>query len=329
MKPQGTLKSFFHFVAYNNFFVIIVAIIFVATGTTFAANPEMVISHDERVVSIDNTLILGLDMEDFDPEPQIEDVSEDEENYYVVYSMTNVAIVDYAWKDVTETRTLKVAKAALRGEDLGLRVAREIGQVADGVIAYLTEVQELEIKKGRSDKVASVTYSGLVGRFLDTEKKVFPSYKPVVKELNVKNPQAKAAVASDDDGDQSAHVSELQIQIIVRNAIDEYFRVRDTATSTPSDDLDDDDDNNDNDDDNDDDNTNPDQTATTTDPTLPSDDTKDDDTKKDDEVVKDADDEIRNDDTPRGDDPEPQPPEPSDPDPEPEPNPDPAPTSNP
>ncbi len=244
MKNKNTeSRGFFHFIAYNNFFVILVGAVFVIAGTTFAANPSMVVSQNQQIVSVDNSRILAVRMSSFDPTPRIVSVSEDPENYYVLYTLKNIGVIDYVWSDFLDQKTLKVSKAALKGEDLGLWVAREMGQVVDREISYLSEVQKKEKEIGRSNKVASVTYSGLAGRFFDKREKVFPSYNPVVRETQEIHPQSVPSSA-DNEGDErdepdgprrsdnnddtpSRPLSESEIESLVRKAIEEYFRNKD------------------------------------------------------------------------------------------------------
>ncbi len=179
------MRKFWHFLQYNNAIPIALFILFGGTGAVFAASPEVrgaVISSEDTVQSIDNTYIIGADLGKRDFKLQITDVKEDDEMYYVTYTYQTISIVDYVWQEVSVTKTLEFSKKELTGKDLGLFVAKQLGEAMTQEIAYLSEVQKQEREKGASLKVIATEYSGLIGRMLDTDEKVFAGYDPVVAE---------------------------------------------------------------------------------------------------------------------------------------------------
>lgn len=134
----------------------------------------------EKVVSengIDNSEILGVDLDDFDMSLQIQNVTEDGEYYYVDYVFQTLTIVQNKWQESTKEKTLKVPKNDVVGKDLGLYIAEELGEVADREFAYLRELQESEAAKGQQKSIASVEYTGLIGLTLDLKNKILPGYK--------------------------------------------------------------------------------------------------------------------------------------------------------
>jgi hypothetical protein len=90
--------------------------------------------------------------------------------------------VEYVWKEYVTGGTLTVSHKEIEGEDLGLFVARQLGELLAHDRAYLREVQAAEKSRGASSKVVVTEYSGLIGKFLDTKEEAFPGYAPIVDE---------------------------------------------------------------------------------------------------------------------------------------------------
>ncbi|MDP3988806.1 MAG: DUF5011 domain-containing protein [bacterium] len=178
------MKRFLHFVQYHNVATLIVVVLFGAASTTFAASDTArkgVFSAEQEVVAIDNTFLIAQDLETFPFDVQIISVQQDDTFYYVDYSYTVIELVDYTWKDIEKNGSMKISHRQVLGQDLGLFVAGQLGQIIEHARRELEEVQMREQKRGGSPKVVATKYSGLVGRFLDTKTKAFPGYDPVVK----------------------------------------------------------------------------------------------------------------------------------------------------
>lgn len=186
------MKNFINFIKYNNAFTFIVVLSFIAMSSTFAASPELrkdvaeaIISQKEKVLSLDNSKLLAQDFEKFDFKLQIKEIKENSENYYVKYSFRTFVIKDYVWQEDDAEKILSVSKSFLANKDLGLYTAQELGEVVDYNLSYLKETQEIEKKKGETNKVIAIEYGGLIGRFFDPEEKEFPGYQPVVEEKKI------------------------------------------------------------------------------------------------------------------------------------------------
>jgi hypothetical protein len=171
---------FWKFLQYNNAVPVALAILILGSGSAFAAtDPAAVYSAQKQVISIDNTYIAEKNLSSYSPQAQITAVSEDTENYYVAYDFTTIDLVDSIWRDTTKQLTLKVSKAALGNNDLGLYVA---GQLNDNVAAELVRLkntQEIE-KKTVSQKVVATVYGGLIGKMLNSSTETLPGYTPVI-----------------------------------------------------------------------------------------------------------------------------------------------------
>lgn len=180
------MGKFINFIKYNNAFSIAISFVFLATSASFAASEEareVVYKSEEIVRSVDNSLIVSINLESFDYNLQINEVREDEYNYYVDYSYQTLAIDDYVWKVVEKNETLKVSKEALEMsylKDLGLYTAKNLSDKINAEAYYLARAQKLEREKGLSQKIVATEYSGLVGRFINTKEKVVEGYSPVI-----------------------------------------------------------------------------------------------------------------------------------------------------
>jgi len=176
--PQRLLT----FIKYNNAIPVILGVLFLGFGGAMAASPEVrdaVISKEEVLVSVDNSYIVNTNLDAFQPSIQITEVTEDDENYYVGYSLQTIDLRDGAWGDTNKPGTLTVSKEILSTNDLGLYATKELGEVASRETEKLKETQTFEKRNGISQKVVATMYGGLVGKFLDTKEEVFEGYEPV------------------------------------------------------------------------------------------------------------------------------------------------------
>ena len=179
------MQKVLDFIKYNNAFTILVGLFFFVSGVTFAASPDArsaVYASNETVVSVDNGLILATDFSSFNFNLRIGSVTEDSANYYADYSYQTFVIEDGIWKNKEISKTLTVNKEALGGKDLGLYVAKELGDNMNYELSYLERVQQIERQKGEQKKVVNIEYSGLVGKMLNPEQKVIEGYVPVIPE---------------------------------------------------------------------------------------------------------------------------------------------------
>ena len=179
-------KKVINFIKYNNAFTIVFIVCFFSSGIVFAASPtarDSIYSSKTTVVSIDNSLIISTDLDNFNFNLVINSVTDDDKNYYAAYSYQTLAIEDGVWQVEQVGKTLTVNKEALNGKDLGLYVAKELGDNINYELSYLKRVQALEKAKGQSQKVVAVEYSGLIGKLLNPRQEVIEGYNPVIPEV--------------------------------------------------------------------------------------------------------------------------------------------------
>ncbi|MCU0652821.1 MAG: hypothetical protein MUD10_01005 [Candidatus Pacebacteria bacterium] len=193
------MNSIIRFVRYNNAVPVAISLaVFLAAGA-FAASPEIreglkdgMISEKETIRSADNSRLLAVDIADFDFKLKISNITEDDLNYYIDYYFNTFMLQDHVWQIGAKTEVLKIEKSVLAGRDLGVYVAEELKELIDYERSYLADTQSLEKEKGITQKTATITYSGLIGKFLDPEEKVFSGYQQVVPDI-VKSEPVQAA----------------------------------------------------------------------------------------------------------------------------------------
>ena len=175
-----------NFIKYNNAFTILLALFFFGFGVSFAAEPairDSFYSSQETVVSVDNSYILSTDLNSHNFNLKINSITEDEKNYYATYSYQTIQIIDSVWQNKQVEKTLTVSKEVLEGKDLGLYLAKQLGENINYELSYLQKVQKLEKEKGESQKMITTEYSGLIGKLLDTKQEVIEGYNPVISEV--------------------------------------------------------------------------------------------------------------------------------------------------
>ena len=200
-----TINKIAHFAKYHNGFVVGLMLAFFGGAAIFAASPatrEAVLG--KEIISqtgVDNSAILAADLDDFDFEIKINDVAEDENNYYVDYSFRTLEIQDNIWQAAQRRSSMTIDKLSLAGKDLGLYVQEQLVQIAQNEQNYLKQVQAAETKKGPTQIARAAEYTGLIGLVLDAKNAILPGYDPVVKpapvELTVASPNAPEEIADE------------------------------------------------------------------------------------------------------------------------------------
>lgn len=214
MSSETIKNKALDFAKYHNGFVIGLMLVFSGGAAIFAADPgarEAVLG--KEIVSqtgVDNSAILAADLDDFDFEIKINEVAEDENNYYVDYSFRTLEIQDNIWQEAQRRSSMTIDKLSLAGKDLGLYVQEQLVQVAQNEQNYLKQVQAAETKKGPTQIARAAEYTGLIGLVLDAKNAILPGYDPVVKpapaELTVASPDAPEETA-DEGNDNSSLIN--------------------------------------------------------------------------------------------------------------------------
>jgi hypothetical protein len=177
------MNRFTHFIFYNNTIPIVLGVLFLGAGATFAASPEAresVVDSETIVTAVDNSYLLETTITDSTVAVTIGSVTENDEEYFIEYQISTMEPRDGAWQPTTRTKTLVVNKESVVGRDLGLYAEEEIAEVHALEVKLLKEAQEIERRAGLTPKVVTTEYSGLVGQFFDPNQEVFPQYDPLI-----------------------------------------------------------------------------------------------------------------------------------------------------
>jgi len=190
MSNQTIKNKALDFVKYHNGFVLGLVLALFGGAAIFAASPEArgAVLGQEIITQtgIDNAALLNADLENFNFNMKVDNVTEDETNYYADYSFLTLAVKDGIWQPASRAARIIVAKASLSGKDLGLYVQAQLANIAQNELAYLKLAQNAEREKGTTQIVKTTDYTGLIGLVLDVKNAVLPGYDPVIKPEPVK-----------------------------------------------------------------------------------------------------------------------------------------------
>lgn len=138
---------------------------------------EIIGKKDSAVEGEDNTLLLNLDLADFDMDFKIEKIEEDDAYYYVTYTFLDLIQKDKAWQYEMMERTRKISKRI--DKDLGIYIAEELSEQYADRVRDLTTEQEKARATGETKRLEVEKYGGLIGETLDVVTRVFPDYQPL------------------------------------------------------------------------------------------------------------------------------------------------------
>ena len=184
LKKSSFWDSLTGFIKYHNAFAIGITLVLVLTFSAMASEDVKNAVIGEEIVTeqgIDNSQLLSADLENFDINLKINNISEDEENYYVDYTFNTISVRDNIWQPVIKVEKFTVNKTALGNRDLGIYLREELEEVAQGELNYLKEAQKNEKERGKTQIVKTTDYTGLIGLTLDLKNKILPGYESVIK----------------------------------------------------------------------------------------------------------------------------------------------------
>ncbi|PLX26964.1 hypothetical protein C0583_05235 [Candidatus Parcubacteria bacterium] len=183
-------KKLIHFIQYNNITVLIIVVIFLVSTGVFAqteTGQEIIGEKETRVEGIDNTLLLEADLENFDMEFKIENISEDKTHFHVTYTYLDLLRKDDVWQYELQEKVRKVPN--ILPMDLGDFLIEEFTEQFEQRIKELKFAQQEANGEGEQQRVEITEYDGLIGQTLSMAEKVFPGYKPV-KTVSIPSPSA-------------------------------------------------------------------------------------------------------------------------------------------
>ncbi len=199
---KKTFQKIIDFIKYHNAFTIGLVLVFVFSAGVFASEDARDFVIGEAIVTqlgIDNAALLAVNLDNFDIGMRIDNVSEDNQNYYVDYSYRTLSISNRVWQMMSRAELLTVSRAALAGRDLGSYLIEELGEVADYELAYLREARESELETGVTEIVESKKYTGLIGLVVELKTKFLPGQSTPSASLDEDRPRDASPPALDSD----------------------------------------------------------------------------------------------------------------------------------
>lgn len=180
-------KRISNFIVYNNAFTILLWILLLSGGTVLAANEDVreavatsVISSTDVVKQVDNSLILNTNVNQFDFALQITGVTEDQLDYHISYTYRTLEVRDSVWQQVEKEDLLTIAKSKISIVDFETFVQTQLAEFIESQRQLLIETKDIEIALGQRSLVVERSYSGLIGKFLDTKEIVSQQNVPKV-----------------------------------------------------------------------------------------------------------------------------------------------------
>jgi hypothetical protein len=172
-------KKALYFIKYNNFAIIIFALVFLFGGSVFATETgqEIVIGKEVRIEGLDNTLLLSADLENVKMDFSIEKIETDDNNYYITYTFIDLTPVNNSWQYLLREKEMVVSKKI--NKDLGVYLGEELSEEYQSRIKELKKEQEQAKSQGETKRVEVTEYTGLIGKILDVSSRVFSNYNPV------------------------------------------------------------------------------------------------------------------------------------------------------
>ncbi|MCD6115192.1 hypothetical protein J7J74_02840 [bacterium] len=199
---KKTKNKILHFLQYHNLTLVILMFI-IGFGTASLASDNVrsaIFDKEVREVGVDNTMLLTADIDNFDFQPQITDIEEDENYYYVDYQYKTLGVKDNVWQEVIQEKELKVPKKVLAqsNKDLPSYITEEIGEVIMHEYQLLKDSQKIAREQGLTKKQKVIAYRGLIGKILNLQPKVI-----------VENQEKLAAQISETEIAQSDNTQQL------------------------------------------------------------------------------------------------------------------------
>lgn len=212
------------FIRYNNTVPIVISLILLSGGGAFAAtNPALqaaVYDTEQSVTSVDTTYITSVNLERYPFKTRIASITEDEEWYYVSYTLDTITVVDAVWRDVTKNDVLRVNKTLLRGGNLRDYIEVEFGQLRDREYRLLKETQAYERALGVTQKTVAREYRGLIGQFVRSDADTLPAYIPPPSRQDPNDPLRVDNPTPLEGYDANAPIPEPDIPIIVSEEVE-------------------------------------------------------------------------------------------------------------
>lgn len=165
------------------------------------AGREVLGAANTRIEGVDNTYLLAVNLDKFQPAFKIEKIEADEKYYFVLHTFNDLVIDNGVWREMVIEKTRKISKKSLE-TDLGLYLAEQLSQENDSRLKELRDLQAQARQNGLEKRVVVTEYSGLIGKALSVAGE-FTGYEPV-KKIELPSPIVKLETPGSAGEDQGA-----------------------------------------------------------------------------------------------------------------------------
>lgn len=166
-----------NFILYHNGFTLLLWFVLLSGGTALAANSDVrdavatsMVGSSDTITQINNSLIVNTDIAQFDFALQITGVTEDDFTYYVTYTYRTLEVQGGVWQQVEKADSLTISKSQLGTTDFETFIQQQLAEFIESQRQLLAETQNIERMLGQTPLVVERSYTGLIGRFLDTKE---------------------------------------------------------------------------------------------------------------------------------------------------------------
>jgi len=148
----------------------------VAQGATVATEGELrsvnPIKNTTEIKSaeVDPTLLLGTDLDKFDIELKITEITENIDSYFIKYEYKTFLIKENVWQIGLKQEGFSVTKGVLKDQNLEDYLSKELAEIVDNEILYLKEIKNILKKKildNQQEKVSE--FDKLIGKKISSQ----------------------------------------------------------------------------------------------------------------------------------------------------------------
>ena len=226
-------QKIINFLKYNNATIIIIVVLLIFGAGVFAAGPDAIGQKQTQIKGIDNTLLLTIELDNFNMDFKIQSIEQDDQYYYVAYTYLDLAVIKQAWQYQLNQKTVKISKKIR--EDVGVYMAKYLAKHYEARIRELKQEKSIALINGEQKRIEVTEYTGLIGKTLDLASEIFPGYEPIKKVIlpmqeNFNLPDVNSGAPSNSETDN--------LNEIYNDYVADHPEIFETSTDTASSSLD-------------------------------------------------------------------------------------------
>jgi len=144
-------QKIINFLKYNNATIIIIVVLLIFGAGVFAAGPDAIGQKQTQIKGIDNTLLLTIELDNFNMDFKIQSIEQDDQYYYVAYTYLDLAVIKQAWQYQLNQKTVKISKKIR--EDVGVYMAKYLAKHYEARIRELKQEKNIALINGEQKKL--------------------------------------------------------------------------------------------------------------------------------------------------------------------------------